>query len=42
MNKRNIKRDVNILKVAQGELNLGTRTIKSKKVYTRKNFKISW
>jgi len=35
-----VKRDINILKVAQGELNLGTRSIKSKRVYTRKNFKI--
>jgi len=37
-----IKRDINILKTAQGELNLSTRIIKSKKIYSRKNYKISW
>lgn len=31
-----IHRDVNIFKCAQGELNLGTRTIKDKSKYSRK------
>ncbi len=38
---KNTKRDINILKVAQGELNLNTRSIKSKKIYSRKNYKIT-
>lgn len=31
-----IQRDFNIVKCAQGELNLGTRSIKDKSKYTRK------
>ena len=31
-----VNRDVNIFKCAQGELNLGTRTVKDKTKYTRK------
>ena len=34
--KSSIQRDVNIFKCAQGELNLGTRTVKDKTLYTRK------
>ena len=30
------QRDVNIFKCAQGELNLGTRTVKDRTKYTRK------
>lgn len=40
MNKKaktiSVQRDVNIFKCAQGELNLGTRTIKDKSKYSRK------
>ena len=31
-----VNRDVNIFKCAQGELNLGTRTVQDKTKYTRK------
>lgn len=31
-----IQRDINIFKCAQGELNLGTRSVKDKSKYTRK------
>ena len=34
--KSSIQRDVNIFKCAQGELNLGTRTVQDKTKYTRK------
>lgn len=34
--KVNLNRDINIFKCAQGELNLGTRSIKDKTQYTRK------
>jgi hypothetical protein len=34
--KTTVNRDVNIFKCAQGELNLGTRTVKDKTKYTRK------
>ena len=34
--KSSIQRDVNIFKCAQGELNLGTRTVQYKTKYTRK------
>ena len=32
-----IQRDVNIFKCAQGELNLGTRSVKDKTKYSRKD-----
>lgn len=31
-----IKRDINIFKCSQGELNLGTRTVQDKTKYSRK------
>lgn len=34
--KQNIQRDINIFKCSQGELNLGTRTVKDKTKYNRK------
>ena len=34
--KSSIQRDVNIFKCAQGELNLGTRIVKDKTQYNRK------
>ena len=34
--KSSVQRDVNIFKCAQGELNLGTRTVKDKSKYSRK------
>ena len=34
--KTSLQRDVNIFKCAQGELNLGTRTVQDKTKYTRK------
>lgn len=34
--KSSVQRDINIFKCAQGELNLGTRTIKDKNKYSRK------
>lgn len=35
--KSSVPRDVNIFKCSQGELNLGTRTVKDKTKYSRKD-----
>ena len=34
--KTSVPRDINIFKCSQGELNLGTRTVKDKSKYSRK------